>query len=38
MNPGRKAYNGPELYSWFLEQRRDNFSEPAFDPVFEDLD
>jgi hypothetical protein len=32
------AYNDPELYSWFLDQNRANFSEPAFDPMMEDLD
>jgi predicted peptidase len=32
------AYNNPELYSWFLEHNRAKFSEPASDPVTQDLD
>jgi predicted peptidase len=33
-----KAYNDPELYSWFLEHSRTDYLEPAFDPITEDLD
>ncbi len=33
-----KAYDDPQLYSWILSQHRANFSEPAFDPVMDDLD
>jgi predicted peptidase len=33
-----QTYSNPQLYSWFLEQNRASFSEPALDPVIEDLD
>lgn len=32
------AYNDPGLYLWFLDQNRGSFSEPALDPVMDDLD
>lgn len=32
------TYSNPELYSWFLDQRRSRYSEPALDPVAEDMD
>ncbi len=33
-----EAYNDPELYSWFLENRRLQFREPVPDPAIADLD
>ncbi len=33
-----RTYSNPQLYEWFLEQSRANFTEPVFDPVIEDID
>jgi predicted peptidase len=32
------AYGDPQLYAWFLEQDRSSYTEPAFDPIAEDMD
>jgi predicted peptidase len=32
------AYDDPDLYAWLLDQNRTKFSEPALDPVMQDLD
>lgn len=32
------TYANPQLYSWFLEQTRSRYFEPALDPVAEDMD
>ena len=32
------TYRNPRLYAWFLEHTRTGFSEPAFDPVADDLE
>jgi predicted peptidase len=32
------TYGNPQLYAWFLEHDRSSFTEPAFDPVAEEID